>query len=232
LTTVDALVEPYGVAVGEVNDPTLADVTLNMDTTSAVGGYADGVLGCTTDGGQITVITGWNFYAGSDPTQVGPGQYDLETVVIHELGHAMGLGHSADPTSVMYATLNPGVANRVMTTADLNVSDSDAGGACGLHAAGSRPGVLDTLNHSARVVGTVQVGGDSGLMALDDPAVRPRAITRWITSRAGKPKQHQAEGAAMSGPRTVDRTVAMSDGSRRTVLHARLVDSALDGLDR
>jgi uncharacterized delta-60 repeat protein len=134
VTAADAVTEPYGVAVTEVTDPTLADVTLNMDTTSAVGGYADGVLGCTTDAGQITLINGWNFYAGSDATQIGSAQYDFETVVEHELGHALGLGHSTDSTSVMYATLNTGAVNRTLTTADLNVADSDTTGACGLHA--------------------------------------------------------------------------------------------------
>jgi hypothetical protein len=136
VTAADAVTEPYGVAVQEVSDPTLADVTLNMDTTSAVGGYADGVLGCTTDAGQITIINGWNFYAGSDATQIGSDQYDLETVVTHELGHALGLGHSTDSTSVMCATLNTGTVNRTLTTADLNVADSDTTGACGLHASG------------------------------------------------------------------------------------------------
>jgi uncharacterized delta-60 repeat protein len=135
VTAADAVTAPYGVAVVEVTDPTLADVTLNMDTTSAVGGYAAGVLGCTTDAGQITIINGWNFFAGSDAVGIGSAQYDFETVVTHELGHALGLGHSTDSTSVMYATLNAGTVNRSLKTADLNVPDTDTTGACGLHSA-------------------------------------------------------------------------------------------------
>jgi hypothetical protein len=53
---------------------------------------------------------------------------------MHELGHVLGLGHGADPTSVMSATLGAGTANRDRTTADRDVPESDGGGPAGLHA--------------------------------------------------------------------------------------------------
>ncbi len=133
VNSIDATIAPYGVVINEVSDPTQANVTLNMDTTSSLGGVAQGVLGCTTDADQVTMIQGWSWYAGADPTQVGAGQYDFETAVVHELGHVLGLGHSSNSSSVMYASLATGTANRALVTADLNVPDSDSG-PCALHA--------------------------------------------------------------------------------------------------
>jgi hypothetical protein len=71
---VAAVTAPFGVAIDLVADRSVANVVLDTGGTSAVGGYADGVLGCTTDAGEITLIQGWNWYAASDAGTAGAGQ--------------------------------------------------------------------------------------------------------------------------------------------------------------
>jgi hypothetical protein len=78
-------------------------------------------------GEKRALIQGWDWYAGSDPRQIGAGQYDFQTTLTHELGHALGLGESDDPTSAMYGTLAPATAIRTLTTADLNIPYDEAG---------------------------------------------------------------------------------------------------------
>jgi hypothetical protein len=181
VTAVDGVTAAYGVTVMEVTDPSQADVTLNINTISAVGGYADGVLGCTTETGQISIISGWNYYAGGDAMQIGSAQYDFQTVVTHELGHALGLGHSTNSTSVMFATLNTGTTNRVLTVADLNVPDNDTGGACGLHATGGSLASENSILFQPVSGETIPSGATS--MTSINGHVSPDAESLWAASQ-------------------------------------------------
>lgn len=133
VAAINAVVAPFGTTITFVDDANSASTILTMATTSACGGAADGVLGCEMPG-SITLVLGWNWYSGANPATVGADQFDFETIVMHELGHSLGLGHSSDAVSVMYATLGTGTARRELSIADLNIADSDAG-ADGLHAA-------------------------------------------------------------------------------------------------
>ncbi|MFI5455458.1 MAG: MBG domain-containing protein, partial [Isosphaerales bacterium] len=144
----DALLVPYNVTISEVSDPTLANLVIDDGTTSASGDMSNDVLGCynpTVSPTEITLIQGWNWYAGADATQIGSDQYDFQTTVSHELGHALGLGGSDSLTSPMNETLPTGTARRVMTIADLNIP-YPPDGADPLTAAGFRfvtaPGAL------------------------------------------------------------------------------------------
>src|SRR5262249_50101064 len=119
IAALDAIFGPYGVNLVDVGSGGAADAVIEVEIadTSAAGSAADGVLGCTT-AGHITLVSGWNWFTGTDASAIATDQYDFETIVMHELGHAVGLGHSGDGGSVMYPYLAAGHARRVVTTQD------------------------------------------------------------------------------------------------------------------
>lgn len=54
--------------------------------------------------------TNWYFGSGS----ISGGQFDFETVALHELGHGHQLGHVIDPSNVMHFQLSSGTINTVL----------------------------------------------------------------------------------------------------------------------
>lgn len=64
-----------------------------------------------------------SFYYGTGTTP--STQYDFESVVLHELGHAFGQGHNSNNTEVMYPSLSNGATKRVLNeNSDIaNISD-------------------------------------------------------------------------------------------------------------
>jgi hypothetical protein len=124
----NALLVPYSVSIAEVSDPALANLVVDTATISASGTAAQGVLGCyNSAASEVKLLAGWNWYAGADPSQMAAGQYDFQTTITHELGHALGLGHSPDPNSPMYESLAADMAHRSVVDADLNIPDAPAG---------------------------------------------------------------------------------------------------------
>ena len=79
-------------------------------------------------GGQRSVLRGRVEHV--HRRRIRPGsaanQFDFQTLATHELAHALGLGESADPNSVMYEYLAPGMVRRGFTDTNLALINTDA----------------------------------------------------------------------------------------------------------
>jgi hypothetical protein len=93
--------EPEGTSGNQQDDPRFGDIRIGAIPLPS------GILAETflppaanggTDAGDIFLNSTVNWQIGSS--------YDLQTVVAHEFGHALGLGESSVSTAVMYATYN------------------------------------------------------------------------------------------------------------------------------
>jgi len=62
---------------------------------------------------DMQIDPAWNWTTGASP------QIDLQSVALHEFGHALGLGHSTDSSAVMYASYMSGTLKRTLQPDDL-----------------------------------------------------------------------------------------------------------------
>jgi hypothetical protein len=219
VTTADATVAPYGVHVSEASDPSLATTVITISPTSPAGSASDGVLGCESPS-AITLVSGWNWYTGSNPAQVGQNQYDFETIVLHEIGHSLGLGHSQDPVSVMLSTLETGQAKRSLVAADLDIPDTDAG-PCPLHAATDAG-----LDLAASTVSAAPASSDA---APQEPVEGDIPLTPDTAhlGRASSPPKADAAGRvqqAATGSRQTFVSIRTRPSARRNTVHDLAID--------
>jgi hypothetical protein len=236
VNAVDAVVAPYGVTVSETTDPSLANVVVDTGGTSAAGGYADGVLGCYSTAGEITLIQGWDWYAGADPTQIGADQYDFQTTVTHELGHALGLGESDDPTSAMYGTLTPATAIRRLTTADLSIPYSEAGADAQraallpTNSADASPALTQEVTPTASVLPAVAVNGPKVVILQSARTNRAEVSLAELPGGgpASPPLNRQPDGTAPVGLLAADGDVSLP--TLPTALAARMPQPAMSGV--
>ena len=200
IASLNVQVAPLGVTLVEVSGlkAVSAPIHISMASTSPAGGVGQGVLGAFAPDGDITLVSGWNWYFGSASSKISPKQYDFQTVVTHELGHALGLGESSDPASAMDLYLSQGQTRRNLATNDLNAIRAElqaspapvvstpvaqcSVGSCGLGVAGSVSGAGG--------------GSDATSSVISSPAITTAANIKSATTIAAHDAFFAAVGSA------------------------------------
>lgn len=92
-------------------------------------------------------------YTWNAARSLAPAAFDLQSVVLHELGHWLGLGHDEDDQAVMYAVMATGTAKRSLFANDLQgiaaLYPCTAGASCNPEAPADPPFIPDPVSTSS-----------------------------------------------------------------------------------
>jgi len=161
-----------GIAIGPTTNAAQANIAVHFSQTSEMGGYAQGLVGDAeydvslapagvfyngnvlyhiTGQVEVNIIQGWNWYVGLQGT-IPNNALDFQSVVTHELGHAIGLAHdtasypglNSDNRDVMYPSIGYGVNQR-------QLSPTDVGDLQFLYAFGIEPATVVTASNTPTI---------------------------------------------------------------------------------
>ena len=96
--------EPIGSGQYQQGNPSFGDIRIGgfvQSSSTAAFTIAPPPANGDSSSGDIMINTGVNFSIGGSGNSV-----DLETIMLHEFGHALAMAHSTTSTAVMYGTYN------------------------------------------------------------------------------------------------------------------------------
>ncbi|MGJ8683217.1 MAG: T9SS type A sorting domain-containing protein [Nonlabens sp.] len=104
------------------NDLPAGSTTLAFVLTRASGCIINNQLTAFVDEMDVVINDAINWHyrdGGASSTSLDFSEYDFESVMLHEIGHAQQLGHVIDPTKVMHFSIANGSQSRSIDEADI-----------------------------------------------------------------------------------------------------------------